>query len=488
MGPIPSDLYLRWRAESPGLLRLRENPPGAPPPEHLLQQIWRHQRLHRDHLKTTAGERLTILHPGFWNREAGPDFRDAVLQFGEEPAVTGDVEVDLAAEGWHHHGHDLNPNYRRVRLHVVWKVDAAKTAPLPTVAIREAIDAPLSELEEWLGTETAAVSLAGLQAGQCAGPLNRLETDTAIELLTQAASVRLRQKASQLRARARDAGWEQALWEAVLAALGYKHNAWPMRRLGELRARLAATEAGRTPSPLELQARLLGVSGLLPSEPPRAGPAAREHWRRLWDLWWRERAALAPASLPRSVWRLAGVRPANHPQRRLALAAGWMADPDWARRLQGWATDAVGEEEPVASLLRVLQPPRDDFWERHWTFGSAVRTGPQPLLGPPRATDLAMNAILPWFWSRADAGENLELRERVERRYFAWPAAQDNALLRLARLRLFAGRRVTLPRRAALQQGLMQIVRDFCDHSNALCDGCCFPQLVGGLQTQPRSL
>jgi hypothetical protein len=31
---------------------------------------------------------------------------------------------------------------------------------------------------------------------------------------------------------------------------------------------------------------------------------------------------------------------------------------------------------------------------------------------------------------------------------------------------------------AAEQQGLIQIVRDFCDHSNAVCSNCQFPDLV----------
>jgi hypothetical protein len=31
---------------------------------------------------------------------------------------------------------------------------------------------------------------------------------------------------------------------------------------------------------------------------------------------------------------------------------------------------------------------------------------------------------------------------------------------------------------AAAQQGLIQIVRDFCDHSNAVCENCKLPELV----------
>jgi len=104
---------------------------------------------------------------------------------------------------------------------------------------------------------------------------------------------------------------------------------------------------------------------------------------------------------------------------------------------------------------------------------------PQPLLGDARLTDLAVNVILPWLWARAAAGRNEALRTSAEARFLAWPVGEDNATLRLARERLFAG---TPPRglfqHAATQQGLLQIVRDFCEHSNALCDACRFPELV----------
>jgi hypothetical protein len=36
------------------------------------------------------------------------------------------------------------------------------------------------------------------------------------------------------------------------------------------------------------------------------------------------------------------------------------------------------------------------------------------------------------------------------------------------------------PQSAAQQQGLMQIVRDFCEHSNAICADYRFPELIRG--------
>ena len=95
-------------------------------------------------------------------------------------------------------------------------------------------------------------------------------------------------------------------------------------------------------------------------------------------------------------------------------------------------------------------------------------------------TDLAVNVIRPWLGARAMDGGNEMLCRRIEQVYFAWPAAEDNSVLKLARLRLLGAGKGRALRTAATQQGLLQIVRDFCEHSNALCEQCRFPELVRG--------
>ena len=51
-------------------------------------------------------------------------------------------------------------------------------------------------------------------------------------------------------------------------------------------------------------------------------------------------------------------------------------------------------------------------------------------------------------------------------------------MLKLARQRLLGAGRSRLFRRASAQQGLLQIVRDYCGNSNAVCADCEFPGLV----------
>jgi hypothetical protein len=470
--------YSQWRGRTSALAFLEER--HAPPPERLLQAIWHHQRLRRDQLKTIDGRAVSVLHPGFWNRSAGPDFRQAVLQIGSDPPATGDVEVDLGPEGWHEHAHDRNPAFKHVLLHVVWNT-GSKVTSLPTLELSLHLDSEIEELSFWLGTEAAQGWPEGL-LGHCHAPLENLSSDRLEDLLQQAAKLRFQRKASEFRARARQAGWEQSLREGLLRALGYKQNTWAMQRLAELAPRLAADN----PGPFEMQARLLGVSSLLPGELNVRSRAARDYLKRVWELWWRERDAYSDCILPRPVWKLNGIRPANHPHRRLALAAHWLSGHCLVEKLDKWFTTELSGTALVHSLLKILQVEADTFWSEHWTLRSAPLSKPQPLIGERRVTDLAINAILPWFWTRAVAGRTPLMQQVAERRFFEWPPGEDNSLLRMASERLFGqpkGR--ALLRTSAAQQGLMQIVRDFCDHSNAVCGNCLFPELVRTLAMPP---
>jgi hypothetical protein len=289
-----------------------------------------------------------------------------------------------------------------------------------------------------------------------------------------------------LQARARQAGWEQALWEGLFRALGYKQNLWPMQQLAELRLQLCPNSP--RPSLLELQARLLGTANLLPEEVTRRRKGADKYLRLLWDYWWRLRESLALSQLPRALWNLSSQRPANHPQRRLALASHWLLDPQFISRIEAWGIADLSPRSAPRKLLETLQVPveAEAFWSLHWTLHSARLDQARPLLGAPRATDLAMNVLLPWLWVRAVEGKNPALQAALEKRYFEWPSAEDNSLLRLARQRLLA-RRASGPfmQGAAAQQGLLQIVKDFCENSNSLCAECRFPELVRQWPDQP---
>lgn len=508
------NFYAAWRQQCRALAL---HDAAAMPPEKLLQAVWQHQRLKRGELKTAAGQSLRVLHPGFASLEGGPDFRGAVLRLGDAPPVSGDVEIDLLPGNWHAHGHDKNPNFKNVILHVVWEgagvhpsasragnnPDKLKFELQPEPAVlplKNFLDAPVAELALALENESG---LPEALRGRCSAPLRESNEAQLAEILHAAAKVRFENKAAAMLARAKVCGWEQVLWENLFRALGYKHNTWAMQNLAEQRSHLLAglelePQPQRDENVFALQARLLGVSGLLPADLTRSQKASDTFLRRAWDCWWRERDALADCALPRTVWKFHGLRPANHPQRRLALAAHWLMKGDLVGKIEDWIAAEISDgraalprrqadrqvsptnQKFVESLHKIFQVERDEFWSWHWTFNSARMVKPQPLLGAARVTDLAVNVVLPWLWIRAKEGGNETILREVERRFFAWPAAEDNSVLKLARQRLLGSGSAKILQGAAQQQGLMQIVRDFCEHSNAVCADCRFPDLVRG--------
>ena len=497
MNSRAENFYATWRQSCRALTLRDEN---LAPPEKLLQAVWQHQRLRRGELKTADGKSIRVLHPGFASAEGGPDFRGAVLQFEDQRPVVGDVEIDVQPSGWHAHGHDANPNFKTVILHVIWGGTPASGTARTTLALKHFLDASLAELALALENESG---LPENLRGKCSAPLRELSESSLKELLNAAAKVRFQNKAAAILARAKNCGWEQALWENLFRALGYKHNVWPMQNLAEAKSRWR----GGANSAFEIQSRLLGVSGLLPHELTRSQKSADTFLRHAWDGWWRDRDEFSDCTLPRAVWKFHGLRPANHPQRRLALAAHWLANgnlvsqiEDWCaadisdgraklprRRVNGQADLQIRPAKLVESLHEIFQVERDDFWSWHWTFNSARMVKPQPLLGVARVTDLAVNVVLPWLWIRAQEGGNEQILREVERRFFAWPTAEDNSTLKLARQRLLGTASAKILKGAAHQQGLMQIVRDFCEHSNAICADCQFPDLVEGFKLQIAS-
>jgi hypothetical protein len=450
---------------------------------------------------------IRIFHPGFASVEGGPDFRGAVLQIGDDAPRSGDVEIDLRPGGWRAHGHDRNPNFKNVILHAVWETgappsggDQTKNRPAtggtdlqmdrpPTLALSQSLDAPLGELSLSLDGEPLRTLPKNLR-GKCCAQLRELDETQLANLLGEAAQVRFESKAGQFRARARNGGWEQSLWEGLFRALGYKHNGWPMQNIAEQQTRLCpASPQFRSGNVIEVQARLFGVSGLLPAELARAQKSGDNYLRQIWDCWWRARDEFSDCILPRTIWKFHGLRPANHPQRRLALAAHWLAGKNLVARLEKWCAAELPDKKMRDSLHEIFQAGRDEFWSWHWTFRAARLKKMKPLLGGSRVTDLAVNVVLPWLWIRAVEGKNEKLQCAVGRRYFAWPAAGDNSILKLARQRLLGTGQSRALRNAAAQQGLMQITGDFCGHSNAVCENCGFPELVRNWRLQsPKSV
>jgi hypothetical protein len=411
-------------------LALQENTMGFrsfPYPERYLQCLWADMRYRPDGLVTTNGEAVQVEHAGEWNLEAGPDFLNAVLLIGNEKRrVCGDLEIHIHSNAWHQHGHAGDPNYKEVRFHIVY---------FQGIEIPNLIQIPLQQLLSsdpkfaFENIDPTAYPYS-IPAGNF--PLKGLDPDKKIHLLECAGEERLRIKAERFALASHTKEPEQVLWEELLTALGFKHNKAPFRQLATVLPLSRLQSVASLPE--EAYAVLLGLSGLLPASPdPAWPPETRAFVRVLWDHWWRQSDELKEKTLARSDWVLAGLRPVNHPVRRLMAAAYY------AFRIPRIVSDE-----------NMLTRFPDNFWNTHLSWMAKCK--PTSLVGRSRANAVITNILIPFRAARGEVGLDLE----------RLPVEPVNSIIRQTAHALFGPDHTPKIYRSALaRQGLIQIFYDY---------------------------
>jgi hypothetical protein len=406
--------YAAFRgARVPAPLALREPADfhePVPVSERLVQAIWADQLFNPDGLRTRDGREVRVLSPGRWNVEGGPDFIGARLEIGGA-LLRGDVEIHLHATGWREHGHGADPAYSGVVLDVcLWAADSP--APLarhgggdvPQLVLSPHVEGSLGELAESLDPDSYPLTPARVRAAL--SPLDGLDKAQKLARVEAAGLFRFERKSARLGRLLEAVGAEQAAWEALAEALGYKHNRRAFRRI-------AATLP-------------LAAAALLPDANARI-----------------ERLLASARAEPLRVHQ---VRPANHPERRLAALALLVSSHP---RLEGWFAALV------AQPARLRRPPALDhpFWSRHYHAGSAALPRPVALVGPDRWREIAINVVIPFAHAAAAARDADAEQARLQALWADWPAPAPNLACREMAHELG----IPPPRRNVLQQGLVQV-------------------------------
>ncbi|MBA3830343.1 MAG: DUF2851 family protein [Chthoniobacterales bacterium] len=402
---------------------------------------------------STAGEEVEIVQFGTWNRAAGPDFSDAAIRIGHSEIVRGSIEFDLADQNWEAHGHATNPAFDDTVLHVF--VEAGPRAFFSRTSAQRNV--PQVQVDPATLPAGLAANLPLARPGRCQAPLRDLPEEKVRNILDAAAQFRLARKAQRLGRLAELHGRDEALFQELATALGYKQNKLPFTLLAQ-RLPLKVLRA----LPNEIEATLFGVGGFLAApDLAQFEAATRSYLRALWDKWWPRRSELERLVLPPRTWRLSGTRPLNHPQRRLAALAALAAD--WPQFLRSLGKDDLKATRDF--LLSCAHP----YWNFHYTLTSAPAAAEMALIGETRATEILANVVLPLRQAQG---------REVWPDYQKLPARLTNRRLETGAARLFGDdpRRASFLKTVAQQQGLLQIYEDFCLQDNSDCAQCPFPE------------
>ncbi len=419
------------------------------------------------------GRAITVLNPGRWNLEAGPDFLDAILNIGpDQCTLRGDIELHIRPLDWRYHKHAMDVRYKNVIAHVTYFEGMLAATDMPAsvlqIPLRTALHSTPSFSFE--GLDLLAYPFASLAPlPPCAEILKGWKPEQRESLLDSAGEERLRIKTARMEKNIAEKGKEQTLYEEFMGALGYKHNRLPFLRLAQI-IPLERLRQDTNNSPLHAYALFMGIGGLLPLKTnPLWDPETKAFIRVLWDFWWKHQAEWHDQVLSREVWTLSGLRPANNPLRRLMAAAQLFThQPGYADLFV--PDKATPPEALCRSWLSHIQlQGEENYWTWRGSFSRPRHSHPETLVGPGRAATLFNNVLIPWWAATQAIQINSTLLNTL-------PPEDPNRYVKHTAHALFGhDHSPALYNSGLRQQGLLQIFHDFCLSSRNGCSGCQLP-------------
>jgi hypothetical protein len=372
-------------------------------PEQVVQQIWHEQKFLTDQLIMASGHRLDVLFPGTWNHCEGPDFRNARLRVSGEP-VAGDVEIHFHARDWRHHGHDSDPEFNRVVLHVVLFPGVSETRTEQGFEPYTLVLLPHLEMdmEQYLlDFHLARMEQSGTLP--MAKLLDSLTGEAFLLRLAECAQIRWCAKRDVMHNRLQGNNWSQVCHQTVLEAFGGRRNRAVFAKIA------------------------LDYS----YDKMRHNAPSAEH---LYES-------------QKGEWRLAGLRPFNHPKARLQQYLDLLKEnPDWPQMLHSMSP--IPDPDPFT-------PVQTSFFRKT----SLVRKSAMSILHRicPRLSDALVNTLI------ADVFLPLLSAKRGDDLFPIWyhwhPGNFPESLACFLRHQC-AQRGIQVPLGNGLQQGLLQLINE----------------------------
>jgi len=464
--------------------------------EKIVRCLWFDQFIDLAELRTEDGRKLAVFSPGYWNEGAGPDFRNAEIALGHDARLRGDVEVHVDASDWRRHGHRGDPAYRRVVLHVVLHNDVNTPTvrhgdrAIPQLALAGQLSDDLHDIIKSVDPDGYPRVGVGRE-GACCRSLRAYGRDSQWvgRFLDIAGDERILLKAARFESSLKTATPDAAMHDALMDAMGYSRHRKEFRRLAaavplqQLR-RLVPADAGAEERRCRVRALLFGAAGFLEAVP--ADPESEAYLAALRTHWTAAAKDLPGPFMARSDWRFGRTRPTNHPVRRIAGIAAFLAAHlhTGLCRAMMTAVEHVPETGSETARCRkalercraLFESAPDDYWARRVAFGPPTLAHATRLIGPARATEIVVNVVVPLLLALSRGNEQPRIERRLHNLYCSLKPRTENAVTRYMKSRLFglpeAGDKTVASIRR--QQGLLQLFHDFCESEASTCSSCGF--------------
>jgi hypothetical protein len=365
--------------------------------EEFLHYLWKYSLYDPESLIDSDGNKIMVIHPGEYNRDSGPDFFNSrILIAGTIWA--GNVEIHTCSSHFDLHGHQSDPAYNNVILHIVAENDKKVFNTKGEEILTIEISYDNSLYDRYLSLVNTPYIIA------CQNELRNVDRFLIRHWLNSLLIERYRDKSEHILKIFEETGndWEETFYRLICRYFGFRVNTEPFEILARtLPLRLILRHADNR---LQVEALLFGAAGLL-DEGIFKEAISDGYYRELLKEFKILRAKYSVQPMHGWVWKFSRLRPANFPTLRISQLASVLSGA-------GGRFSKIIEASGTESLRSLFNVSASEYWSTHFVFGREGRKTPKN--SGSQATDIILiNAVIPLIFVYGMIRDSLDIRERA---------------------------------------------------------------------------
>jgi len=347
--------------------------------EEFLHYLWKYGLYNPEKLIDNDGNKIKVINPGEYNRDAGPDFFNARITIsGTEWA--GNVEIHTKSSHFVNHGHHKDPAYNNVILHLVAENDRKVFNSLGEELLTVKLVFDINLYEKYLSLINNTYTIA------CQDEIKKLDYIIIRHWLNCLAIERLQNKSEAIIRILSETGndWEETFYRLLARYFGFRVNAEPFEMLAAaLPFRIIRKHADNR---FQIEALLFGTAGLL-EEGLFKESISDEYYYHLIKEYKILSAKYSLQPINGWLWKFSRLRPANFPTIRISQLAAMLS-------IAGGLFSNVLDATDIRKLNKVFEVKASDYWDNHYVFGKKAMNIPKSTGS--QATDIFLiNAVIP---------------------------------------------------------------------------------------------
>lgn len=413
-------------------------------PEQLLHCIWQHRLYAFSSLCCQHGQQLSVISPGQYHQDAGPDFLFACIQLDEQ-LWHGHVEVHVLASDWQSHQHDQDPAYNTVMLHVVWQANVdcyLKDGTLiPTLELSKFVD------EELL--RKAHELLHNVHWIPCAYQVKSIPMFIKVQAIQRMAIARLEFRYEQILDWLKESrgDWERVTLILLASSFGMRVNKSSMIDLSQLISLKLIQKLSH--QPLAIASLFFGQAGFLTTLETNDF-----YIKKLKKEYQFLKTTFQLQEMSIFQWKFLRMRPYNFPTFKLAQLYGM-----YAHKSQ-WFSIIVEADELQDIYREIEQIQIHTYWKTHYHF-LKISKEHETQISTSFQDMLAINCFVPLLFAYAKHTGNTDAMDKAIR-WLESIALEENTISKRYR-------KAGMPAYSALDsQGLLQLKATYCEPKKCL--------------------